>query len=128
MQLYFGLIYSNLIYCVTVWGASNKKFTNSLSFSQNKLVRANSCASRMNCAEQLFNSLKIFNVKYVYEYMLCIYIYKSTSGSENIFLRNETQHNTRQTLNKILHVPYTYSTQLCNLLHTLFPEFSVLFP
>ena len=40
MKLYFSLIYPNLIYCITVWGASNKRVTNPLKISQNKLVRA----------------------------------------------------------------------------------------
>ena len=43
--------------------------------------------------------------------MVCNYIYKSISRNENIFVRNESQHNTRQALNEVLHVPYTYSTQ-----------------
>ena len=65
----------------------------------------------MDSARPLFNSLKIFNVKEVYNYMVCNYIYKSISRNENIFVRNESQHNTRQALNEVLHVPYAHSTQ-----------------
>ena len=36
MQLHFGLIYPNLIYCITVWGASNENVFNPLRISQNK--------------------------------------------------------------------------------------------
>ena len=43
--------------------------------------------------------------------MVCIYIYKSISKSKNIFVRYESQHFTRQTLNQDFHVPHTYSTQ-----------------
>ena len=39
------------------------------------------------------------------------YMYKFISRNENIFVSNESQHSTRQALNKVLHVPYTYSTQ-----------------
>ena len=111
MQLYFGLIYPNLIYCITVWGASNKNVINPLQISQNKLVRAICGADRMDSARPLFNSLRIFNVKEVYNYMVCNYIYKSISRNENIFVRNESQHNTRQAVHEALHVPYTHSTQ-----------------
>ena len=38
MQVYFGPIYPNLIYCLTVWGASNKNFTYPLQISENKFV------------------------------------------------------------------------------------------
>ena len=31
--------------------------------------------------------------------------------NENIFVRNESQHNTREALKEVLHVPYTYSSQ-----------------
>ena len=53
----------------------------------------------------------MFDVKEVYNHMNCNDIYKSISRNENIFVRNESQHNTRQALNEVLHVPYTHSTQ-----------------
>ena len=65
----------------------------------------------MDSARPLFNSLKIINAKEVYIYMVCNYIYKSISRNENIFVRNDSQHNTRQALNEVLHVPYTNSTR-----------------
>ena len=49
--------------------------------------------------------------KEVYKYMFCNYIYKSISRNENTFVRNESQHNTRQAVHETLHVPYTHSTQ-----------------
>ena len=104
MKLYFGLIYPYLVYYITVWGASNKSVINSLQNTQNKSVRADN-------GSPLFNALKIFNVKRVYNYILCIYIKKSLSRNENIFVRYENQHNTRWALNHALHVPYTYSIQ-----------------
>ena len=39
MQLCLGLINSNLLYCITVRDASNKKVINSLQISQNKLEK-----------------------------------------------------------------------------------------
>ena len=92
-------MYPNLIYCITVWGASIKNVYNPLQISQNKLVRAFCGGDRMDSARPLFNSLKIFIVKEVHKYMVCNYIYKSISSNENIFVRNESQHITRQALN-----------------------------
>ena len=53
----------------------------------------------------------MFNVKDVYDYMVCNYVYKSVSSNGNIFVSNESQHNTKQALNEVLHVRYTYSNQ-----------------
>ena len=71
MQLYFGLIYPNMIYCLAVWSASNKNVIKPLQISHNKSVWANCGADRMDCAWPLLNSLKIFNVKDMYNYMVC---------------------------------------------------------
>ena len=65
----------------------------------------------MDSARPLFNSLKIFNVNEVYNYMVCNYIDKSFSRNENIFVHNKSQHTTRQAVNEVLRVPYTHSTQ-----------------
>ena len=100
-----------MIYCITVWGTSNKIVINSLQISQNKLLGAICGADQMDSARPLVNSLKIFNVKEVYNYMVCYYIYKSISRNENIFVHNEIQHNTRQALNEVFHVPYIQSSQ-----------------
>ena len=43
--------------------------------------------------------------------MVCKYICKWFSRNENIFARYESQHNTKQAVNEVLNVPYTYSTQ-----------------
>ena len=43
--------------------------------------------------------------------MVCNYIYQSTSRNDNTFVRNDSQHSTRQALNYVIHVPYTHSTQ-----------------
>ena len=65
----------------------------------------------MDSARPLLNSLKTVNVKDVYNYTVCNYIYKSISRNEKILVRNESQNSTTQALNEVLHAPYTYSTQ-----------------
>ena len=82
LQLYFGPIYPKLIYCITVWGASNKNVTSPLQILQYKLVRA-------ICGRPLINSLKIFSVTKVYKYLVYIYIFKSISRSENLLYAME---------------------------------------
>ena len=67
MQLYFGHIYHDSIYCISVWGASKKNAINPLQNSQDKWVRAICGADRMDSARPLYNSLKKSNVKGVYD-------------------------------------------------------------
>ena len=98
-------------YCIAVWGVSSKNATKPLQISQKKLVRAIYGADRTDNAGPLYNSLKSCNAKDEYNYMVCKYIYKIISRNENIFVHHESQHNTRQALNQVLHFPYTYSTQ-----------------
>ena len=65
----------------------------------------------MDSARTLYISLEKFNVKEVYNYMICNCIYKSISRNDNIFVRYECQQITRQALYEVLHAPYTPSTQ-----------------
>ena len=119
MQHYFALIYTNLAYCITVWGASNKNVINPSQTSWNKSVGAICSAIRLDSARPLFNSLKIFNLEDVFNYVVCNYAQISFSRSKNIFLRHEAQHNLRQTLNLF----FDTKLKLLNLLHTLVLKF-----
>ena len=56
------------------------------------------CADRMDSTRPLFNSLKVFNVKDVHNYMVFNYIYKYISRNESIFVRNGSQHDTMDKL------------------------------
>ena len=79
--------------------------------SRNKLVRAVYGTARTNSARPIINPLKIFIVKYVYNHLVRIYIYKSISKLENNFVRYESLNNPRQTLNQVQKVLLAYSTQ-----------------
>ena len=43
----------------------------------------------------------------MYNEVVCNFIWKSTLGSDNFFVRNESQHNTTPAPIQVLHVPYT---------------------
>lgn len=96
-QLYFRLIYHNLIYCITAQGASNKNDTNPFQITQTKQVRADCDAVQRDSGRLLFLSLKIFNGLAVYNYMICIYIYKPIQRKEKKIVRYEFQQKTKQT-------------------------------
>ena len=61
-----------------------------MKIEQNELVRSICGADRMDSAIPLFDSSETIHLKDVYNYMTCNHIYKSISGSENIFVCHET--------------------------------------
>ena len=103
-----------------------KIVTNPLKISQKKLVRAFFGAYRMDSARKSFNSLKIFNINYVSSCIVCSYIHKSISRIDDIFVRYESQYKTPHTLNQALHASILTQLKLCNILHTLIPEYLIL--
>ena len=103
--LKFGIISCTTVFLCRVY------CTNPLQISPNKLATAICGADRIDSARSLFESLKNFNVKDTYNFMICYYFYKSMSRSEIVFIRIVIQHKTGQTLNQVLYLPHTYSTQ-----------------
>ena len=59
---------------VFLWGVSKKNVINPYKSHRKKLARAICGGVRMDSARPLFNSVKIFNDKDVYHYMVCNYI------------------------------------------------------
>ena len=111
LHLYSGLIYPNLIYCITVWGSSNDNIIKPLQVIQNKVIRAIYGADRLSSSAPLYKSLRLFNIRSIYKYMACNYVRKSLMISEDEFSLQRNSHNTRQAQNRMLSVPFTRSSQ-----------------
>ena len=79
-------------------GASNKTLSTHCESHSICKFGAICCADATDSARPLPNSVKNVNVKVVYNYMVCNYIYKSISRSEIIFVRCERQQITLQNL------------------------------
>ena len=111
LHLYSGLIYPNLIYCISVWGSSNDNVIKPLQVIQNKIIRAICGADRLSSSTPLYSSLKLFNIRSIYKYMACNYVHKSLMKSEGEFSLQRHPHNTRQAQNMMLSVPFTRYSQ-----------------
>ena len=112
-----------MIYCIIVSDVSEEIIINPLQISQNKLVRAICGTIEWISPHPNLILKKIFIVKDMYNYMVCIYILKSISSGENVLEYRETQHNTRQALSQNLHVPHAYCTQTKHFLTYIGPRF-----
>ena len=110
LQIYSGLIYPNLIYCITAWGSTNESVIKILQVAQNKIVRAICGADRFCRSDPLFSQLKMFNIRKVYQYMVCNYVHKSLAKSESQFSYQINNYNTRQAQNRLLTIPFTRSS------------------
>ena len=77
---------------------------------QNKIVTAICGADRLSSSDPLYSQLKLFNVRRVYQYMICNYVYKSLANSELNFSYQINNYNTRQAQNRLLNVPFSRSS------------------
>ena len=85
LHLYSGLIYPNLIYCITVWGSSNDNIIKPLQVIQNKLIRALCGGDRLSSSAPLYNSLKLFTIRSICGYLACNCACKLLMISEDEF-------------------------------------------
>jgi len=111
LHLSSGLIYPNLIYCITVWGSSNDNIIKPLKVIQNEVVRAICGADHLSSSAPLCNSLELFNIRSIFKYMACNYLRKWLMTSEDEFSLQRNSHNTRQAQKRMLSVPSTCSSQ-----------------
>ena len=110
LQIYSGLIYPNLIYCITAWGSTNESVIKILQAARNNIVRAICGADRLCRSDPLFSQLKMLNIRKVYQYIACNYVYKSLAKSESHFSYQINNYNTRQAQNRLLTIPFTRSS------------------
>ena len=77
VNLYYALIYPNLTFCITVWGATFKNVLRPLQVVQNRIVRAMCGVDRLSASLPLYTSLGLFNVENIYMYMTGAYVYRT---------------------------------------------------
>ena len=111
MNLYFTLIHSLLVYCITIWGSTSQE-------NMLRLYRLQKRAARVICnstfgspGAPLLASLNILDVFSLYKYHLGIFMYSShkkllpATLTKYFIFNNEThQFNTRR--NKDFHIPF----------------------
>ena len=80
--IYNCLIYSNLIYCNSVWGYCKSVALNPLIVIHKKIVRALAGVGYNHHTTEIFNDLSFLNIRKINEYMVGIFTYKCLANEE----------------------------------------------
>ena len=108
MTVYYSLIYSNLIYCISLWGGTWIKYIDPLFKVQKRFIRAISYLRRYDSTPAKFNELGILKLNNVYLYFSSLLIFKVRHQNycSGLFERVVHNYRTRGFLNNML-VPYS---------------------
>lgn len=109
---YYSLVYPNILYCHTVWGASGKTKIKTLEIAQKKVVRTMSYLRRHEHTNSSFYNLGILKLEEINIYCCAIFVYKCLNKFiENKYfqIRIQNRYNLR-TIN-VLHIPLMTSSQ-----------------
>ena len=124
----FGLSYSNLNYCITAWGASNKSVTNPLQTNRITWLKQFLVPVTWIALDHYLILWKylILKIRIIIRFA---FIFENIFQEERIFLY-AMKVNTMLDKLKIKFSMFRIHAQLklCNLLHTLVIEYSTLFP
>ena len=110
LLIYYSLIYSNLIYCMTVWSGASNESLKQLVIIQKRAVRTIAGVRFREHTNGLFHNLRILKLPEIITLTNATFVFKSMHGltdTANYFSTNE--NNTRN--HGKLYLPRTRSTQ-----------------
>ena len=107
IQIYYCLIYPNLIYCVSVWGSCYESTLKPLKTLQNRLVRAISGVGYRASAQPVYQRYKLLKLDQINKYMTGAYVFKSLNNElPSMFeFRDQTRYFTRESTMNLLTIP-----------------------
>ena len=110
--IYYSLIYSNLIYCQTVWGGASNSALSPLNIIQKRVMRTIEGLKKRDHTNDAFYKHTILKLTDINVFHCATFVYKSLHNltSNNYFTRNlNDRYPTRSGSN--LHVPFMSSSQ-----------------
>ena len=75
--IYYSLVYSNLIYCVSVWGHVNKSSLFPVIVLHKRIIRMLGGLAARDHTEPVFNDLRLLNLQNISSYVSSLFVYKS---------------------------------------------------
>ena len=108
-SLYYSLVFSNLIYCISAWGGCKENALHPIVMLQKRIVRIICGVPTLIPSAQLFRGQFILNMRETHAYMVGIFVYKSlTSRDTGFFLRrSDVTYGLRSSDSVSLVVPFT---------------------
>ena len=104
--IYHSLVYSNLLYCITLWGSTYKTSIKSIQRTQNKIVRSMIGLGRREPVNNRLKELGLLNINEIHKLNCCIDVLKSMQRNEGIFNYRQYTRNTRQSTLALLEIPF----------------------
>ena len=107
-MLYYSLVQSNLLYCISAWGGCKNNALNPLVVVQKRIVRVICNVPPLRSSESLFRNEYILKVKELYLYMVCNFVFKSLYIRDfGVFsVRDPSSYNLRSEASIKLVVPF----------------------
>ena len=104
MSIYYSLIYSKLIYCISIWGGTYKTYLHSLIVVQKRVLRTISYKSRYETTANIFTYLKLFNINHIHMYFCALLVFKYLNSNycSGTFQRVNHVYATRAAIHDLL--------------------------
>ena len=80
-NIYFGLVYPHLFYCISCWGAVSSSTTNKLFLLQKRAIRMVAKAPRLSPSSPLFKDLKLLKLEDIYKLRVVTIMFKINNGT-----------------------------------------------
>ena len=103
--IYHSLVYSNLLYCITLWGYTYKTSLKVIQVTQNKIVRSMTGLGRREPVENVLKQFGFLNITEIHKFNCCIYVFKSMQRNEGTFTHRFYNRNTRESSLALLEIP-----------------------
>ena len=108
INIYYTLFYSQLSYCITIWGGTASKYVNNVYMLQKRFVRAITFTGKFTRTTPIFNALRILKLYNIYKLFVYVlgYKYFTQNYCTQNFEVNQNVYGTRRA-NLLLKIPNT---------------------
>ena len=108
INIYYCLFYSNLSYCITLWGGATSKNINMLYMVQKRFIRAITFTRKFERITPIFNSMRILKLCFIYKLFMFVlgFKYYYQRYCSQVFEINQNAYGTRRA-NTLLKIPGT---------------------
>jgi hypothetical protein len=80
-NIYFGLVYPHLFYCISCWGAVQNSRIDKLKKLQNRAIRMIGKASRLSPSSIIFKTLNLLKLEDIYKLRVTTIMFKIINGT-----------------------------------------------
>ena len=94
LLLYYSFIYPQMTYCVEVWGCTYATYLQSISKIQRKVLRIIYSLPYYKSTQEVFKESKVLDFTQLYNYSICLFMYKFQKGMLPILFENFFEYNT----------------------------------